>query len=165
MLTGQFRIERLTALDEAERIVAFLLSDVSFDDTRYTPGELAQFRELPFRALEGEIWFWYAVNEHNDIIAINCIMENEQKTGGYSWDYMAVHHDYRKLGVASALMDDMFRTLKLLQARYLVTYTCDLPAYKRIRELFVQNGFELIGRCPDYYYEGEDRLIYYLKLV
>ncbi len=165
MLTGQYRIERLTTWNEAEKVVAFLLSDVSFDDTRYTPGELALFRQLPYRALEGEIWFWYAVNEQQEIIAINCIMENEQRTGGYSWDYMAVHREYRKLGVAAALMDNMFRTLRELAARYLLTYTCDLPAYRRIRELFVQNGFELIGRCPDYYYEGEDRLIYYLKLV
>lgn len=97
MQAGQFWIEKLTTLEEAERIVGFLLSDVSFD--------------------------------------------------------------------AAALMAEMFGALEQLRARYLVAYTCDLPSYRRIQELFTQSGFSLIGRCPDYYYEGEDRLIYYLKLV
>ncbi|MNZ62658.1 hypothetical protein D3C78_807860 [compost metagenome] len=92
-------------------------------------------------------------------------MENEQKTGGYSWDYLVVHHSCRKSGVAASLISSMFQHLEAIKARYLVTYTCDLPEYVRIRQLFDRNGFTLVGRCPDYYYEGEDRLIYYRKLV
>lgn len=165
MLVGQFRIERLTTEVEADKIVHFLLSDRSFDDTRYTPGELVHFRELPYRALNGEIDFWYAENESGEIVGINCIAENEQKTGGYSWDYVAVHHNYRKTGIAAAMIAEMNLFLKARQARYIVTYTCDLPEYSRIRGLFERGGFTLVGRCPDYYYEGEDRLIYHRKLV
>jgi hypothetical protein len=86
---GVGSMQLLTTEDQAELAVTFLLSEHSFDDPRYTPGELEQFRTLPYRAL-----------------------------------------------------------------RY----------YEPIRRLFEKLGFELIGRCPHYYFEGEDRLIYYLKL-
>jgi ribosomal protein S18 acetylase RimI-like enzyme len=165
MLAQQFRIEQVTTTDEAERIVDFLLSDYSFDDTRYTPGELVHFRELPYKALRGELLFWYAEDQEGQIVGINCVAENEQQTGGFSWDYIVVHRHFRKTGVANSLIGQMFDYMQAMNARYIVTYTCDLPEYTRIRQLFERSGFSLVGRCPDYYYEGEDRLIYYRKLV
>lgn len=165
MLVKPLQIERLSQQADAEEVSHFLLSEHSFDDTRYTPGELRHFRELPVRALHGDCVFWYARNEEGRIIGINCIAENEQHTGGYSWDYIVVHRSYRKSGVAAGFIEEMFRYLKKQSARYLVTYTCDLPEYGPIQRLFRRNGFSLIGRCPDYYYDGEDRLIYYRKLV
>lgn len=164
MLVGQFRIEQLTNKEDAERIVHFLLSDYSFDDTRYTPGELAQFRQIPYRALNGELILWYVEDENGQLVGINCIAENEQQTGGYNWDYLVVHQHFRKTGAAATMIEEMFSYLAQKQARYIVTYTCDLPIYARIRQLFERNGFLLVGRCPDYYYDGEDRLIYYRKL-
>ncbi|MBD2867575.1 GNAT family N-acetyltransferase [Paenibacillus arenilitoris] len=165
MLAQQFRINQVSTAEEAERIVAFLLSDHSFDDTRYTPGELVHFRELPYRALKGELLFWYAEDASGQVVGINCVAENEQQTGGFSWDYIVVHRHYRKSGVAASLIEQMFLHMQAAGARYIITYTCDLPEYSRIRQLFERNGFALVGRCPDYYYKGEDRLIYYRKLV
>jgi len=164
MVAGEYQIGKLALAEDAERIVQFLLSDSSFDDTRYTPGELAHFSELPYQALEGKLIFWYAVNEAGDIIAINSVAENEQLTSGYSWDYIVVHRDYRKTGIASSLIAVMNDYLVKVRARYIVTYTCDLPEYNGIRRLFERSGFSLVGRCPDYYFDGEDRLIYYRKL-
>lgn len=164
MLVGHYAIEQVQTDAEAERIVDFLLSDQSFDDTRYTPGELLHFRQLPFRALKKELLFWFVADESGRIAGINCVAENEQKTGGYSWDYIVVHREHRKTGIASAMIEEMLVHLSLMGARYLVTYTCDLPEYAPIRRLFEQHGFMLVGRCPDYYYAGEDRLIYYRKL-
>lgn len=165
MLVGHYRIEQLTAEKDAASIASFLLSGDSFDDTRYTPGELEQFCQLPYRALKQELVLWYAVNESGDIIAVNSIMENDQRTGGYNWDYIVVHRSYRKSGIASVLIGAMFDFLHASGARYLLTYTCDLPPYQSIRRLFDRNGFKLIGRCPDYYFEGEDRLIYYRSMI
>ncbi|MFX3633003.1 MAG: GNAT family N-acetyltransferase [Candidatus Pristimantibacillus sp.] len=165
MIVEQFRIEKLDSAVYAKQIVEFLLSNYSFDDTRYTPGELEHFHELPSRALRQELVLWYAVNEAGDIIAVNSVTENEQQTGGFSWDYIVVHRDYRNSGIASTLIAEMTAYLENRESRYIITYTCDLPEYKTIRRLFERNGFSLVGRCPDYYYDGEDRLIYYRKLI
>ncbi|MCR2802454.1 GNAT family N-acetyltransferase [Paenibacillus soyae] len=165
MLVKQYQIERLTERRDAEEVSAFMMSDQSFDDTRYTPGELRHFRELPFRAADGEFIFWYARNEEGKVIGINVMGENEQQTGGYRWEYLVVHRDYRKLGVAAGFLEEMYRYLAEVKARYIEGCSCDLPEYKTIQGMFERQGFTLIGRIPDYYYEGEDRLIYYRKLV
>ncbi|RED56781.1 GNAT family N-acetyltransferase [Cohnella lupini] len=164
MITGTYAIHRIKTEEEAERIVEFFFSPHSFDDTRYTPGEEEQLRSLPYRALSGQVIFWYAKNEDDEIIGASCMAENDQKTGGYSWDYVVVHRDYRRWGIAATLLDHMLGYLRESSARYLMTYTCSLPEYKAIRNLFERNEFQLIGRCPDYYFEGEDRLIYWRRI-
>lgn len=164
MLLQSCRIEMVADKETAEEICAFLLSGDSFDDTNYTPGELKHFRELPFKALNGEEIFWYARSEDGRIAGINCMAKNEQGTGGYNWDYLVVHRDYRRSGLAASFIEEMFRYLREQEARYLLAYTCDLPEYAAIQSMFQKLGFTLIGRCPDYYYDGEDRLIYHCKL-
>ncbi|MDF2837590.1 MAG: family N-acetyltransferase [Paenibacillus sp.] len=165
MLVQSCRIELVEDRQTAEEISSFLLSDSSFDDTRYTPGELKHFRELPLKALAGEEVFWYARSEDGGIAGINCMAPNEQGSGGYNWDYLVVHRDYRRSGLAASFIDEMFRYLREREARYLLAYTCDLPEYDAIKNMFRKLGFGLIGRCPDYYYAGEDRLIYHRKIT
>ena len=164
MIAGSYRVCKVTTPEEAGRIVEFFFSPDSFDDTRHTPGEMEHFRALPYRALKGETVFWYVTDDQGDIIGVNSMAENEQRTGGYSWDYVVVHKAHRHSGIASALIEEMLQTLKRMQARYVVTYTCSLPAYKAIRRLFERYGFRRIGQLPNYYFEGEDRLIYYRQI-
>jgi len=164
MIAGSYRVRKVSTPEEAEKIVEFFFSPDSFDDIRHTPGEMEHFRKLPYRALRGETVFWYVTNERGELIGVNSVEENEQKTGGYEWDYVVVHKEYRHSGVASALIEEMLSTLERMQARYLVTYTCSLPEYMAIRRLFERYGFQLIGQLPDYYFVGEDRLIYYRQI-
>ncbi|MFC4303168.1 GNAT family N-acetyltransferase [Cohnella boryungensis] len=164
MITHTYSIQRLASEETAARIVDFFFSSNSFDDTRYTPGEEEQLKTLPYRALSGEVVFWYATSEEGEIIGASCAAENDQKTGGYSWDYVVVHRQYRGWGIAANLLSHMIEYLRHASARYLITYTCSLPEYQTVRRLFDRNGFQLIGQCPDYYFEGEDRLIYWRKI-
>ncbi|MBO9597004.1 MAG: GNAT family N-acetyltransferase [Cohnella sp.] len=163
--TRDFTLGKVETEQQAQRIVNFLFSRHSFDDARHTPGEEAHFRELPYRALRNEILLWVVYDPEGKVIAVSSAAENEQRTGGYSWDYIVVHRDYRKFGLASVLIAEMLAELSRRGARYLITYTCSLPEYGPIRRLFECHGFKPIGICPDYYYEGEDRLIYGRKLV
>lgn len=165
MIAGTYRVRRVSTSEEAGKIVDFFFSPDSFDDIRHTPGEIEHFRSLPYRALQGNAVFWYAADEEGRIIGVNSVAENEQMTGGYSWDYIVVHKRYRNAGLASALIEEMLRDMRRAQARYLITYTCSLPEYGTIRRLFERYGFREIGSLPDYYFDGEDRLIYYRKLT
>jgi len=165
MITGTHRIRRLSTPEEAARIVDFLFSEDSFDDTRHTPGEEEHFKTLPYRAMQGESVFWYVADESGKVIGINSVAENEQRTGGYDWNYIVVHREHRHGGIAASLIENMIGYLRQIGARYVVTYTCDLPPYEAIQRLFVRYGFRMAGRIPDYYYEGEDRLIYVRHLA
>jgi len=164
MIAGSYRVHKVSTPEEAGKIVNFFFSPDSFDDTRHTPGEMEHFKSLPYRALRGETIFWYVTDEEGRVIGVNSVEENEQKTGGYEWDYVVVHKAYRHSGIASALIEEMLQTLKQMEVRYLVTYTCSLPEYRSIRRLFERYGFRRIGDLPDYYFAGEDRLIYYRQI-
>ncbi|MFC5468646.1 GNAT family N-acetyltransferase [Cohnella suwonensis] len=164
MITGTYSIHRLDTAKRAREVVAFFFSGNSFDDTRFTPGEEEQLRSLPYRALTGEVVLWYATNEAGDIIGASCVEENDQGTGGYSWDYVVVHRKYRRWGIAADLLEIMIGYLRGVSARYLITYTCSLPEYRTIRRLFERNQFRLVGQIPDFYFDGEDRLIYWRKI-
>lgn len=157
-------VRRVDSRAAADAVVAFLLSPEAFDDERPTPGEEEHFRTLPYMALEGKTVYWYATDGTGAVVAAAGIAENEQRTGGFTWDYLVVRRDYRRGGIAMKLVTAMLEYLRERQARYLVTYTCDLPVYAGVRRLFERLGFTLAGRLPDYYFDGEDRLVYYLAL-
>jgi len=152
--------------EEALNVSAFFLSDWSFDDRKHTPGELEHFRNAPLASLgQKHHIYWYAVNEAGEIVGVTSCKENEHRTEGYLWDYMVVHRNYRRSGVADRLYAALEAYIVSIGGRYLLTYTCDLPEYIPIQTMFRKRGFEPIGRYPNYYYDGEDRLAYYKKLA
>ncbi|MBO9605474.1 MAG: GNAT family N-acetyltransferase [Paenibacillaceae bacterium] len=150
---------------QAQRIGDFFLSPHSFDDQRYTPGEQEMFRNRPRQSLhQGGDRFWFVENERGEVIGACNIKENEHRTGGYMWDFIAVHRQYRNLGIARRLYDTMIAFVRSRGGRYILTYTCDLPEYAPIQRMFEGRGFTLVGTCPDYYYDGEAMLLYNKKL-
>ncbi|MCD1260510.1 GNAT family N-acetyltransferase [Paenibacillus athensensis] len=159
------RVQELNSEQNATRVSEFYLSEMSFDDQRHTPGELEHFRRAPLASLkERNHRHWYIENEEGRIIAVTSCKENEHRTDGYLWDYLVVHRDYRRLGLASLLFQSLEAFVRKMDGRYILTYTCDLPEYKPVQKLFVMNGFVHIGTYPDYYYEGEARLAFHKKL-
>jgi GNAT superfamily N-acetyltransferase len=149
----------------AEQISQFLLSEQSFDDRRYTPGELLHFEYHPrLSLLQDHYYYWYIQNSIGDIIGVLSGYENEQRTGGYVLDYIVIHKDYRKKGMATQLIEFLIEKVKSDKGRYILTYTCDLSIYEPIQKLFTNIGFNRIGYYPDYYYDGEGRITFYYQL-
>ncbi|GAA3405687.1 GNAT family N-acetyltransferase [Paenibacillus hodogayensis] len=162
---SDFRVKLMATEEEARRISAFFLSEWSFDDQRHTPGEIEHFRNAPSDSLrQRHHLYWYVEDESGEIVGVTSCKENEHRTDGYLWDYMVVHRQYRQSGVAGQLFRALESYIVSIGGRYLLTYTCDLPEYLPIRTMFERRGFEQIGRYPNFYYEGEDRLAYYKKL-
>jgi GNAT superfamily N-acetyltransferase len=159
------RVIQLTTTQDAQRISSFFLSSYSFDDQRHTPGEIEHFRNVPLQSLQEKHHFhWYVENEAGEIVGVASCHENEHSSGGYLWDYIVVHRDYRKLGIASRLFETLKSQVLSVQGRYILTYTCDLPPYQTIQRMFRARGFEQIGHYPDFYYDGEGRIAFYMKL-
>ncbi|WP_310188358.1 GNAT family N-acetyltransferase [Bacillus sp. 3255] len=160
------QVQELTNEKDALRITEFYLSSSSFDDQRHTPGELDHFRNAPLQSLtQRNHRHWFIENEDGEIIAVTSCKENEHQSGGFLWDYLAVHREYRRHGFAKILFQTLEAFSREAGGRYILTYTCDLPEYQPIQRMFRANGFELIGTYPNYYYEGEARLAFYKPLV
>lgn len=159
------KVIELSTEQDAQRITEFYLSAMSFDDQRHTPGELEHFCKAPLESLrQRNHRHWFVENEAGELIAVTSCKENEHQSGGFLWDYLAVHREYRRHGLAKILFRTLEDFVRSVQGRYLLTYTCDLPEYEPIQRMFRANGFELIGTYPNYYYDGEARLAFYKKL-
>ena len=165
MQVSHLTVHELTTEKDAVRITDFYLSPHAFDDQRHTPGELDHFRHAPKLSLsQRNHRHWFLENEEGEIIAVTSCKENEHQSGGFLWDYLAVHREYRRHGFAKVLFHALETFARNAQGRYILTYTCDLPEYLPIQKMFKANGFELIGSYPNYYYEGEARLAFYKPL-
>lgn len=162
----EFQVRLMSNEEEACRISSFFLSEWSFDDQAHTPGELEHFRHGPLDSLkQPHHMYWYVEDAGGQMIAVTSCKENEHRTGGYLWDYLAVHRQFRRHGLAHRLYDALEAYIRSIGGRYILTYTCDLPAYIPIQNMFRARGFELIGRYPNYYFEGEDRIAFCKKLT
>lgn len=162
---GNWRLRPLETAEDARKVAEFLLSGDSFDDERPTPGELDDFRSKPYAAARQERQqCWMATEESGRVLGALLYEENEHRTGGYIMDYLAVHRSFRKAGIASALLGRMIESVRARGGRFIETFTCDLPVYEPVRQLFKKKGFTSVGHLPDYYYEGEGKLLYWLPL-
>ncbi|MFD2673204.1 GNAT family N-acetyltransferase [Marinicrinis sediminis] len=146
--------------DEAQEISRFLSGEASFDDQHHTPGELLHFQQDPLQSLHCAHVDYGFIRQDDQMAGVIAFRENEHQTGGYQCDYIVVHQHYRQQGMASALIEAMLARVADRGGRYILSYTCDLPLYVPIQQLFAKKGFERVGYCPDFYYEGEGRLTY-----
>lgn len=160
------KFHKAISKEDAKDITAFLLSEESFDDRNYTPGEIIHLHEHPLKSLkEEEFCYWYAKNEDGKIIAAFGVVESEQKTGGYIGDYIAINRHYRRQGIARKAIKHIEDYVKEKKGRFLVVWTCDIKEYIPVRELLSELEYEKIGYCPDYYYDGESMVAYYKRLT
>ncbi|MBP1932254.1 GNAT family N-acetyltransferase [Ammoniphilus resinae] len=161
---AELEIKWVQSGTEAGRVSDFLLGEHCFDDQRFTPGEIEQLRWLPVRSLqENHVNCWYT-EEQGKVISAIIFVENEHHSGGYRLEYFGVHRSYRHQKLAWHLLEAMFQYCRSNNGRYVETFTCDLPEYASARKLFERNGFTYMCRLPDYYYEGEGKLLY-LKML
>ncbi|WP_164821407.1 GNAT family N-acetyltransferase [Paenibacillus koleovorans] len=162
---NRFQIHVAKSPEEMARISSFFLSPESFDDTHHTPGEIEHFQKRPLQSLEDEhSYYWYVQDEAGGVIAVISFLQNDHRTGGYILEYVVVHREYRKAGLASQILDDMIQFISSIKGRYIETFTCDLEEYASIRRLFDRKGFARVGVQPDYYFPGEGKLLYYKML-
>lgn len=162
--SSRWLVMPLEDVKTAHRISEFLLGPDSWDDQHHTPGEVDYFRTDPQGSLGSRDRFYWYVEDETQVIGIICARENEQRTRGYQMDYIAVHRDHRRAGIALALMNTMIDQVKELGGRYIITHTCDLPEYQGIQLVFRQFEFIAVGCIPDYYYTGEGRITYMKRL-
>lgn len=158
-------IKKVINEKDASRVTEFLLSANAFDKDKHTIGEVERIKENPKGSIESDrIFYWFIENDINEVIAVVGIRENDHKTGGYIGDFLAVHKNYRKSSTASKLIEFIIDFIKRREGRYFIAETGDIEAYKPMHSLLDKMEFSYIGHYPDYYSEGEGKVVYYKKI-
>jgi ribosomal protein S18 acetylase RimI-like enzyme len=79
-----------------------------------------------------------------------------------TWDlyWIAVSPDAQRAGIGSRLLQEVDRRLALRDARLVIIETSSLAHYAPTRAFYERRGFQVVARVPDFYAQGDDRLIY-----
>jgi ribosomal protein S18 acetylase RimI-like enzyme len=160
-----FKVEVLEDKQTAERIGEFLTSQNAFEQT-WAPNEKEMVMKAPLDSLNKENHRYWYIEKENQIIGAIGVRENKYGSGGYEMDsdYVAIHKDYRRHGLASKLLEAMENFVKERNGRYIHALTCDIESYKPALRFYEHNGYIKVAEIPDYYVESEGRIDYFKKI-
>lgn len=158
-------IQELNDQATAKKIADFLTSEDAFVQT-WAPNE----KQMVYSAVEDSLsnpkhQYWH-VADGDKIIAAIGVRENKLGSGGYEMDedYVAVHKDYRKQGIATSLLQKMEQFVRENKGRYIHVLTCDIDSYKPALAFYASKGYKKVAEMPNYYVEGEGRIDFYKEL-
>ena len=106
------------------------------------------------------------------------VAEQDSATAGYicygptpltegTWDiyWMAVSAEKQGRGIGGALMAHAEDKIGEAQGRLIVIETSSQPEYEKTRHFHLSHGYQVIGRIPDFYAPGDDKLILQKRLM
>ena len=78
-----------------------------------------------------------------------------------TWDvyWMAVALETRGQGIGRTLSEAAEHEITKAGGRMTIIETSSLPSYERTRRFYLNQGYKLICRIPDFYTPGDDKLI------
>ena len=77
-----------------------------------------------------------------------------------TWDFYweAVRREKRGKGIGSALSKAAEAAVRKARGRLILIETSSTPGYENTRRFHINHGYEVVGRIPDFYSPGDDRL-------
>jgi GNAT superfamily N-acetyltransferase len=77
-----------------------------------------------------------------------------------TWDFYweAVRREKRGKGIGSALSRAAEAAVRKARGRLILVETSSTPGYENTRRFHHHHGFEAVGRIPDFYSPGDDRI-------
>jgi len=78
-----------------------------------------------------------------------------------TWDiyWMAVAPEKQGQGIGGALLVHAEERIREAQGRLAIIETSSQPEYEKTRRFHLSHGYQTIGRIPDFYTSGDDKLI------
>ena len=108
---------------------------------------------------------------------IDCMVDGQDQPVGYicygptpmtegTFDlyWIVVDPSFQGQGIGSKLVDFLEKVLKGMDGRMILAETSSIPEYVDAQRFYLQKRFKEVGRVPDYYYPGNDRITYCKRL-
>jgi len=78
-----------------------------------------------------------------------------------TWDvyWQAVAREKQGQGIGSALIKSAEAEIRKARGRLAIIETSSTPEYEKTRRFHFSHGYEVVGRIPDFYAPGDDKLI------
>lgn len=84
-----------------------------------------------------------------------------------TWDlyWIAVAAPAQGTGVGTVLLEEVEGRLARQRARLVLIETSSQPMYEPTRRFYLRHGYPEVARVPDFYSEGDDRVIYAKRIL
>lgn len=110
------------------------------------------------------IWFT-TVDEDDKPISIAYCAPEQMTEGTYNLYAIAVHKTYQGQGIGSKMMEYIEDLLRQQGHRVLLVETSGLPEYELTRKFYHQCDYHQEAVIRDFYQEGEDKVVFWKKLL
>lgn len=114
--------------------------------------------------VSADIWLT-ATDQGGEAIALAFCAPETFTEGTCNLYAIAVHKDYQGQGIGRKIMAYLEDLLGQQGQRVLLVETSGLPAYALTRQFYHQCGYHQEATIRDFYQEGEDKVVFWKKLV
>ena len=109
---------------------------------------------------EGDYTALGAFTRSGELLGYVCYGATPCTIGTWDLYWIAVSPGTQGRGVGSRLLQEVERRLALQDARLVIIETSSLPHYAPTRTFYERRGYQVVARVPDFYAQGDDRLIF-----
>ena len=95
-----------------------------------------------------------------ELIGYVCYGPTPCTTGTYDLYWIAVAPAAQNGGVGTILVQEVERRLAQADARLVIVETSSQPLYEPTRAFYLRKGYAEVARVPDFYADGDDRVIF-----
>jgi ribosomal protein S18 acetylase RimI-like enzyme len=107
---------------------------------------------------------WLVADDQGRVVGFACFGPVPLTEGTFDLYWIAVDPDNHGSPVASMLDAAVTDAVRGLGARWLLAETSSTSGYGRAQRFYTRQGYDLVGRIPDFYKPGDDRLTFGKRL-
>ncbi len=93
-----------------------------------------------------------------------CYGPTPMTRGTFDLYWVVVDPNFQGQGIGSKLIAFLEEGVREKRGRMILADTSTMPQYEKTKYFYLRNGFQEIGRVPDYYYPGNDRITFCKRL-
>lgn len=134
------------------------------DDNQMFPSEYLDDMASGFLKKETEELWYVSETEGKEVISIAYCAPERMTEGTWNLLLIAVSKNAQGRGVGSDLMAHVEQDLVLKDARILLVETSGLPDYELTRKFYPKCGYTQIAVIPEYYDNGDDKVVFWKSL-
>jgi ribosomal protein S18 acetylase RimI-like enzyme len=105
------------------------------------------------------------VDDQDQAIGYICYGPTPMTQGTFDLYWIAVDPDFQEQGVGSKLLSFLEELVRAEGGRLILADASTIPHYEKTLKFYLKNGFQEVGRVPDYYHPGNDRITFCRRLT
>ena len=93
-------------------------------------------------------------------VSYTCYGHISSTEAGYDLFWIVTHNDFRGQGIGKLILEETHKIIREMGGKYLIAETSGLQKYLPTRNFYLNFGYKLEAEIPDYYKDGDAKMIY-----